>query len=779
MIEPGGIPQYTGDFDKLATAVSQLRTYATGIRNNGQDVHSRFQATAGYYKAPEAEQLFSSTRPVMDTADTFATHIESLADALDIFAAEARPHADRLKQLKLDAIAFVAEVQGDDGWTKDQDKVDRDRELVDGVSEARVAFQDAERRAANKIEAIAPAECRPTWIADDGTHAKGMYGESAATLKDMESLPWGSPDERTYERWSLDWWRHGAKSWVWDGLAKDSIWGSIDGIGTLLGYHGLDAQSQAWNGLRRTFVGGYAYGMDLLGEGEHLSSWQRDSEAYAKEFGKQFVAYDLQKKDPARAHAVVFFNLITLASGPAAGVARLGKGGAIAKAAGTVAKIGDVLDPLSGSLKAVKALSDLPKVSEVLANVTDHFQIPKSKFPGGILDLDHRYRIDKDSRLVPINADGTPNLAPAPRGHEGDLATGTGRGERELAGVGVSGHGQGAAGRAGEGVPPGGSHANSPDSSGGARSHGPVGRDEFGGGGSSLHGDPHGGGPTGRGAAPDTPGHGRGSVEPPPGVSQHGPSDGHHMDSSHADANGHDPHAAQGEALPHRDGPPDIDPAKYARNNDDLAQVHTGRIQPEQEAGVTAELTRAKMAPQDQEKVFRALRKDPYGSGVADMITRGHLRGLEGYEKLLDMCKRGPSNAEPKGMIPAAYMAMRLATDLQEHGVARIGVELDTKTFDLDVYTRHSDGSIEFAYQLKDVDNIKGIKRAAEKSAEQLSYDGMSHRIAVLDVHQSMADLTPRAFREAEFRAQQMEGTFLLRFTDGSITVPPVNPTFP
>ncbi|MEV5941498.1 hypothetical protein [Streptomyces sp. NPDC051994] len=308
MIEPGGIPQYTGDFDKLATAVSQLRTYATGIRNNGQDVHSRFQAVAGYYKAPEAEQLFSSTRPVMDTADTFATHIESLADALDVFAAEAKPHADRLKQLKLDAIAFVDEVQGDDGWTKDQHKVDRDQALWDGVNEARVAFQDAERRAANKIEAIAPAECRPAWIVDDGTHAKGMYGESADMLKDIGTLPWGSPDERTYERWSLDWWGHGARSWAWDGLAKDSIWGGIDGIGTLLGYHGQPARDQAWDGLRRTFVGAYAYGMEELGEGEHLSSWQRDSKAYAKEFGKQFVAYDMWKKDPARAHAVVFFN---------------------------------------------------------------------------------------------------------------------------------------------------------------------------------------------------------------------------------------------------------------------------------------------------------------------------------------------------------------------------------------------------------------------------------------------------------------------------------------
>ncbi|MFF8713893.1 hypothetical protein ACF07T_21015 [Streptomyces sp. NPDC015184] len=46
MIEPGGIPQYTGDFGRLEKAASALRTHATGIRSGGKDVHSRFQATA-------------------------------------------------------------------------------------------------------------------------------------------------------------------------------------------------------------------------------------------------------------------------------------------------------------------------------------------------------------------------------------------------------------------------------------------------------------------------------------------------------------------------------------------------------------------------------------------------------------------------------------------------------------------------------------------------------------------------------------------------------------
>ncbi|MBX9394733.1 hypothetical protein K4749_14290 [Streptomyces sp. TRM72054] len=101
----------------MGTAAADLRKHASGIRDGGKGIHSRFQATAAYYKAPEADQLFSSTQPVMDTADNFAADIETLADALDTFVVEAKPHADRLKQLKQDAITFVDSVEGDDDWT--------------------------------------------------------------------------------------------------------------------------------------------------------------------------------------------------------------------------------------------------------------------------------------------------------------------------------------------------------------------------------------------------------------------------------------------------------------------------------------------------------------------------------------------------------------------------------------------------------------------------------------------------------------------------------------
>jgi hypothetical protein len=767
VIEPGGIPQYTGDFGQLEKAASGLRTHATGIRSGGKDVHSRFQATAAYYKAPEAEQLFSSTQPVMDTADEFAGDIESLADALDTFIFEAKPHADRLKQLKLDAIDFVDSVRGDD-WTEDKDKTEAHQALMDGVAAACEGFQTAERNAANKIDTISPAACRPRWVVDDGTHGLGMYGRSADALKGMKDLPWGSPEERTYERWSLAWLGNGVKSWAWEGIAKDSVWGGIDGLGTLLGYHGEQARDQAWDGLRRSAVGGYAYGMDLFGQGEHLSDWQRDSKAYAKEFGKQFIAYDTWEEDPARAHATVSFNLLTLAAGPFAAASRLGNGGTFAKAAGSMAKIGDALDPLSGTFKAAKALSDLPKVSQVLANAGDHLQLPKSRFLDSTLDLDHRYRVDKDGNFIPLDRDGTPNLDPAK--HE-PSATDRQVGDREP--VGVGGRAPGASAHAGDGLPPRADHDAGGRSGAGDGPHGPRGEAE-----ASRGGD---------GGRADTGDHGSRGHDSGDGLPSRGSEpDGTTSGPAHGDTPGADADIPSGDgtALPDDAGTPHvpgIDPARYSTRTNDFAQAHTGPIRGDQEAGVLSELNRANMQDGDQEKVILALRKDPYGAGVAELINRGHLRDSEGYRKVLDMCKKGPSRSNPNGsMVPAAYAALTHATELQSRGFTRIGFEFGeiTDTWDVDVYTRHADGSMDFGYQFKNLENYNGIRRNAEPAANQLDYP-MSQRVVVFDVHQPLEGLTPKVFNAVERAARKTGVTFLIRLEDAAITVPPGRPIFP
>ncbi|GAA3296360.1 hypothetical protein GCM10020295_25970 [Streptomyces cinereospinus] len=102
--------------------------------------------------------------------------------------------------------AFVDSVKGDDDWTDDEDKSNTHQALLDGVTAAQAGFQEAERNAANKIDAMNKLVCRPKWVVDDGSHGAGMYGYSADMLGQAQGLPWGTPEERTYETWSLDWW---------------------------------------------------------------------------------------------------------------------------------------------------------------------------------------------------------------------------------------------------------------------------------------------------------------------------------------------------------------------------------------------------------------------------------------------------------------------------------------------------------------------------------------------------------------------------------------------
>ncbi|MEV3856984.1 hypothetical protein AB0J38_21970 [Streptomyces sp. NPDC050095] len=378
MIQPSGIPQFTGDFDQLDKDVSALQSDAIGIRNGGEDVHSRFQMLGAFYKAPEADQLFATTRPVMDGSDTFATKLEKVAGALDTYSAEARPLAAKLKQLKADAIAFVDSVEGDDDWTEDEDKVHRHQALMDGVSTTQHAFQEAERRAATTISALVGG---PKFITDDGHHTVNkktvMYGYDLKTLEHAKELPWGVQEERTYEPWSAAWFGHGAKSFFWDGIVKDNIVGGLDGLWTLVGGHGGDRAGDAWGGLGDVLGGigqyvasPYDWVMDkTIGPGPADPTSDRQKKA-AKEFFKSLVAWDKWDENPARAAGTVVFNVATLGAGPLAVASKTAEAGAVAKTAGIAAKVGEFIDPVNVGLKATgQAVSKLPKLSDLTSRL--------------------------------------------------------------------------------------------------------------------------------------------------------------------------------------------------------------------------------------------------------------------------------------------------------------------------------------------------------------------------------------------------------------------------
>ncbi|MDT0613899.1 hypothetical protein [Streptomyces lancefieldiae] len=465
MISPAGIPQFTGDFDQLDKDVSSLRSDAIGIRDGGSDVHSRFQMLEAFYTAPEAETLFATTQPVMDKADTFAAKLETVADALDTFAIEARPLAKRLEQLKADAIAFVNSVDGDDVWTEDEDKVDQNRQLLDDVTAAQFAFQESERRAATKISAIVGG---PKFVADNGSGLIRFdtvrYGYEADLLEEAEDLPWGTPEDQTYEAWSLGWFGHGAKSLFWDGIYKDGIEAGAKGLWDL-----VTGDSEAWSGLKDVVTGIGLYTMTpydafmdwAVGPDEESADEARAKKA-TKEFGKALVAWDMWQENPARATGTVVFNALTLGAGPLATASKASKGGTAGKAAGVAAKAGMFMDPVYVGLRASStAVGKLPKISELTSRTTGVTGATADvQRVHSVIELDDGSKVVlENGEFVPYDKHGeaisdTPKqeryaaAEPAPE----QVAP---RREQELAGVGAMSRTSDATAHAGDTLPPG------------------------------------------------------------------------------------------------------------------------------------------------------------------------------------------------------------------------------------------------------------------------------------------------------------------------------------
>ncbi len=316
LIVPSGIPQFTGDLATLEADVKSLTAEAKLFRDSGASVHSTFQGLSACYKAPEAEQLFATTAPVATKSDAFADDLEKVSSALSEYAREVRPIVDKLKALKDEALAFVQSIEGNDHWQRDQKKVNRNNELWRGVNAAESAFRAAERTCHAKIVGLVGGT---PLVVDDGSHKKNMYGYKAEDLNHAEETPWGSTAEREYT--GIAWLGHQAKSFVWDGFVVDGVWGTIQGLGTLVGTDGWDKAGEAWTGLAKLATGVVISCTPLSGaywtaRDDQLPSWLRDSRTAVKETAKAMVAYDQWGKNPARAAGGVTFNVLRGVSRP-------------------------------------------------------------------------------------------------------------------------------------------------------------------------------------------------------------------------------------------------------------------------------------------------------------------------------------------------------------------------------------------------------------------------------------------------------------------------------
>ncbi|MER5432955.1 hypothetical protein [Streptomyces sp. NPDC002588] len=426
MIKPEEIPQFTGNLFQLELAHADLRKDAGNVRTTGSDIDAQFQGLSAFYHAPEAEQLFATTKPVKDRADDFATDLETVSGALSSYATEIRPLVSKLLELKTKATTFVASVKDDDDWEYDEDKVDEHNQLRDDITTTVAAFWAAERTCHNKITAIWGGT---QMVAGDGSDRKDQYGFNAEDLKNAK-LPWGDPVDEKHHWYEVGHW---VKSFVWDGLIVDGIWGTIKGLGTLVGFGGWDAMGQAWKGLAQLATGlalasipGVGTAFWLIPD-DKLPSWIRDSRTAMKETGKALVAWDEWGKNPGRAAGAVTFNVLTtvFTGGAGSAASGAGKAGAVAKALSLAGKAGKIIDPMTYVAKGAGAgLSKIGDITKALKGV-GNIEIPKLpdnaitlpegtvKLPDGTIHLPEGAAIPEGATKLPDGNIKLPDDVPA------------------------------------------------------------------------------------------------------------------------------------------------------------------------------------------------------------------------------------------------------------------------------------------------------------------------------------------------------------------------------
>ncbi|MEV8117512.1 hypothetical protein AB0O69_21830 [Streptomyces xiamenensis] len=404
-VDPAGIPEFTGNLSMLAANCMGLDAAESGIRGIGSDVHDEFQGLSSFYTAPEAEQLFATTGPARDRAAEFADDLAAVRSALWDYHEEITPIVARLNRLRYETEQFVESIRNDDDWKKSESKVDRNNTLLTDISTTIAQFWAAERSCANRINALWGG---PQWTTDDGSGGEHMYGVSEEEMAQAGETPWGRAVEREYSWYRVD--QH-LKSFVWDGIIVDGIWGTITGLGGLLGFQGWDVFKESWKGLGQLATGlaivtsplnALAY--SLMPDGA-VRDWMDDSLDVTRETAKGLVAWDMWSEDPARAAGLTTFNVLTTVAsfGAGAGVRAAASGaGTATRITAAAARVGTVIDPMTYVTRGLTTMTRFGEISSQLANLTTTraFELP-----------DGSLRLDNGS-VIPANGPFTMDALP-------------------------------------------------------------------------------------------------------------------------------------------------------------------------------------------------------------------------------------------------------------------------------------------------------------------------------------------------------------------------------
>lgn len=384
-VDPAEVPVFTGNLVLLDEKVKAISSGGVKISTAASDVHTSFGGLSAFYQAPEADQLFATTKPVSDLGLKLSSDMCTIAGALGAYARDVEPLKTKLEDLKKEAETFRSKVADDKKWREDGDLIDENLDRRNKIAEVWAQFQDVEKACHAKIVALVGKEPLKT---DDGSHGEGMYGYDAESLKHAKSLPWGDAVEESIPGWQV--WEH---AWEYTkGFFVDGVWGTVKGLGGLVGLDGWDTFKASWTGLAKLTTGLAISSIPGAGPlfmavpDDKLPSWLRDSRTAMKETGKALLAWDQWGSNPGRAAGAVTFNVITTicTGGTGGAVSGAGKAGAVAKALSFAGKAGRVVDPMTYVFKGAGA--GISKIGDVMTGLKGlgKFEVPNINVDGAI-----------------------------------------------------------------------------------------------------------------------------------------------------------------------------------------------------------------------------------------------------------------------------------------------------------------------------------------------------------------------------------------------------------
>lgn len=418
-IDPTQIPGKDIDPDTIDANASTIKTIAGQVRDNGSNVHLKWQGMAGVYEAPESGTLLGLMQPVSSQATTAGDNLEVVSGALTQFASDVRPIKAELDSLRSQAEAFRAEIAGgvsvrelnpayvsaqgyqgswsaygaanttaagDDipqyrnvtkEWHEVQEYVDRNNDLLSQVNAQQVALWEAERTCANTIRALFGGAPLHAYESENDPLGYGLN-----EIPEGTEMPWGAPVERT-EGCGEATVNFVVKDFLWEGIIVGGIWGTIEGLGTLvLGYNPAtgdwfsgDAYGAAWGNLGLLVASGVMnspvlapilwadQGAEAFGGGGFLPQEVRDFKAQADEAalntGKALIAWDKWADDPGTALGESVFNVGTILIPGGAAVTGVKTAGTAASVLSKMARVVDLIDPAALALNGTVKLGGL------------------------------------------------------------------------------------------------------------------------------------------------------------------------------------------------------------------------------------------------------------------------------------------------------------------------------------------------------------------------------------------------------------------------------------